>query len=65
MPGNEKDTLTLTLRIHDPKEKRDAAKSTSWLVLAVERGDLRMPKMDFIAKYILPNLDELKLLELN
>jgi len=60
-----KDVLTLTLRLHDPDEKRDATKSTSWVVLNLPRADLAMKQDDFLAKYITPNLAQLKQLQLS
>ena len=59
------DRITLTLRIHDAAEKQDEAKSASWIAIEIERADLGMAKQDFIAKYVLPNLDSLKLLALS
>jgi hypothetical protein len=58
------DTLTLTIRLHDPKEKTDAAKSASWAVVQVDRGDLGMAKADFMAKYVTPALTQLTQLRL-
>jgi hypothetical protein len=58
------DALTLTLRLHDPKEKTDAAKSASWAVVQVDRADLEMAKADFVAKYVEPALAELTQLKL-
>jgi hypothetical protein len=58
------DRLTFTLRIHDPLEKKDPAKSTSWVTLQIPREDLNMDEGHFIEKYIRPNLKELKLLAL-
>lgn len=54
------DTLTFTLRIHDPAEKQDATKSTSWVVLEIPRADLAMVAADFVAKYITPALAQMK-----
>lgn len=58
------DTLTLTLRLYDPNEKKDSAKSTSWAVVQVDRADLQMDQGYFIEKYLRPNLVQLKQLEL-
>jgi hypothetical protein len=58
------DTLTLTIRLHDPKEKTDAAKSASWAVIQVDRADLGMAKADFVAKYVTPALIQLTQLQL-
>jgi hypothetical protein len=50
----EKDTLTLTVRLHDPKEKQDAKKSAVWHVVKVPRADLQLPEADFAANHLLP-----------
>lgn len=55
----EKDTLTLTIRLHDPKEKKDEKLSASWVVLQVPREDLQLSKDEFTSKYLAPTLDEL------
>jgi hypothetical protein len=60
MPENPKNILTLTLRLHDPDEKQNADLSTSWAVVSVPREDLKLSQADFIAKYIVPALGELK-----
>lgn len=59
------DRLTLTLRIHDPLEKKDAAKSTAWVTLQIPREDLKMSKADFLAKHVEPALAGLPLLQLS
>ena len=56
--------LTFTLRLHDPDEKRDASKSSSWVTVNVSREDLTMKKEDFLAKYVAPNLAQLGQLHL-
>lgn len=48
------DTLTLTLRLHDPLEKKDPEKSTAWAVVPVVRADLALPLDEFFAKYVRP-----------
>jgi hypothetical protein len=58
------DTLTLTIRLHDPKEKTDAAKSASWAVVQVDRADLGMARADFLAKYVSAALTQLTQLQL-
>ena len=58
------DTLTFTIRLYDPKEKEEVAKSTSWAVFQIPREDLKMPAADFLAKYVTPALTQLKQLEL-
>lgn len=61
---SDTDTLTFTLRLHDPAEKKDAAKSTSWVVVKVAREDLKMDEGHFIEKYVRPSLKEITQLEL-
>jgi hypothetical protein len=58
------DVLTLTLRMHDPDEKQDASLSASWAVVRVPRSDLQLAHADFLAKYVVPALAELKQLKL-
>lgn len=59
-----KDDLTLTIRLHDPKEKQDPKKSASWVVITVHRADLDLPKNDFIERYVAPALPQLNQLRL-
>jgi hypothetical protein len=47
----ENDTLTLTIRLHDPKEKLVVMKSAVWVTLQVPRSDLALPAGEFAAKY--------------
>jgi hypothetical protein len=60
------DDLTLTIRLHDPKEKASASLSASWHVVKVPREDIQsvktgqMSKVDFATKYLLPSLDALE-----
>ena len=54
------DSLTLTIRLHDPKEKKDPKKAAQWVTVKVYRGDLSLPKQEFIQKYIAPKLAEIK-----
>ena len=58
------DTLTLTIRLHDPKEKKDATKSATWTIVKVSRPDLSLTAAEFVAKYVTPNLGNLKQLKL-
>jgi hypothetical protein len=58
------DTLTLTIRLHDPQEKKDATKSACWAVVKVPRTDLAISASEFMQKYIQPNLGSLKQLKL-
>ena len=48
------DDLTLTVRLHDPKEKRDATKAAVWHVVKVPRADLQLADQDFAAHHLLP-----------
>lgn len=50
------DELTLTIRVHDPLERKDPKKSACWVVVKVLRGDIGMPAAAFVEKYIAPNL---------
>jgi len=52
----DKDTLTLTIRIHDPAEKKDAKKSSAWAVIDVPREDFKIASAAFIKKHIAPHL---------
>ena len=56
----EKDTLTLTVRLHDPKEKQDHKLSASWVVISVPRADLAMSAPEFAAKHLLPAVEQLE-----
>ena len=58
------DTLTLTIRLHDPREKKVPELSASWARIEVPREDLQMNGADFIAKHIAPHLVHLKQLKL-
>jgi hypothetical protein len=55
----ENDTLTLTVRLHDPKEKLDASKSTSWKTAEIPREDLGLTPEEFAAKWLAPQAAEL------
>ena len=48
------ETLTLTIRLHDPKEKLDPAKSTAWTIAEVPREDLALSPEEFSTKYCVP-----------
>lgn len=56
----DQDALTLTLRLHDPKEKKNAKLSASWVVLQVPREDLQMQPVDFAAKHLLAAVAQLE-----
>jgi hypothetical protein len=58
------DALTLTLRLHDPLEKKDHEMSASWAVIEVDRMDLNLSAQAFVTKYIAPHLTKLKQLKL-
>jgi len=59
------DTLTLTIRLHDPLEKKDHEQSASWAVIEVAREDLTLSPDTFMARYIAPHLTKLKQLKLS
>lgn len=48
------DTLTLTIRLHDPKEKSDSRKSAIWATIKLPRTDLDLPMDDLIERHVLP-----------
>ena len=50
------DTLTLTIRLHDPREKDDADKSTRWAVIQVPREDFALGASAFLEKHVYPAL---------
>jgi hypothetical protein len=54
------DTLTLTIRLYDPKEKENAALAASWVVIQVPREDLQLPPVEFAAKHLLPAVPQLE-----
>lgn len=60
-----KDTLTLTIRLHDPLEKKDAAKATSWVVIEVDREHLGTSEDEFIERYVRPALPQLRPLKIS
>lgn len=53
------DTLTLTVRLHDPKEKLDSKKSAQWVTAKVARPDLALSLEDFSAKYFRPAFQQI------
>lgn len=63
-PAGAVDRITLTLRIHDAAEKKDASKACSWATIEITRADLTLPKAEFLAKYIEPALAQLTQLSL-
>ena len=48
------DMLTLTVRLHDPKEKRDPKKSAVWHMVKIPRAALSLSDADFAANHLLP-----------
>jgi hypothetical protein len=59
-PSAGPDRLTLTVRLHDPKEKNNSKLAASWVVIDVPREDLAMPPEDFAAKHLVPRVKELE-----
>jgi len=53
------DRLKLTIRLHDPMEKKNAALAASWITADVPREDLALATADFIAKHITPKIPQL------
>ena len=53
-PPSGPDMLTLTVRLHDPKEKRDPKKSAVWHVVKIPRAALSLSEADFAANHLLP-----------
>jgi hypothetical protein len=53
------DKLTLTIRLHDPAEKKDPKKSTAWIVADVPRADLELPLDEFCERYGKPAFQQL------
>jgi len=51
-PPSGPDVLTLTVRLHDPREKQDVKKSAVWHTLTIPREDLQLSEADFSAKYL-------------
>jgi hypothetical protein len=46
------DTLTLTVRLHDPKERLDPKKAAVWHTVKIPRADLDLSEADFLAKHL-------------
>jgi hypothetical protein len=53
-PPSGPDMLTLTVRLHDPKEKRDPKKSAVWHMVKIPRAALSLSDADFAANHLLP-----------
>ena len=58
-PPSTGDWLTLTVRLHDPKERQHAHLSSAWHVVKVPRTDLKLSAEEFGAKYLMPALETL------
>ena len=53
-PPSGPDMLTLSVRLHDPKERRDRAKSAVWHIVNIPRAALSLPEADFAATHLAP-----------
>lgn len=53
-------TLTLTLRLHDPQEKKNAKLAASWVIVQVPREDLALSPPEFAAKHLIPAVEQLE-----
>lgn len=53
-PPDGPDTLTLSVRLHDPKERRDIRKSAVWHVVKIPRAALSLTEEDFAANHLAP-----------
>ncbi len=60
-----KDCLTLTIRVHDPREKQDLALSASWVTIQIPREHVEMSTAEFAAKYLHPALAKITNLKLS
>lgn len=54
------DRLKLTIRLHDPREKKDAKLSSSWVRIDVPREDMALTPEDFATKYLVPAVPQLE-----
>lgn len=54
------DHLTLTVRLHDPKEKKNAKLSASWHVISIPREDLALTPPEFALKYLIGAVEQLE-----
>jgi len=55
-----KDTLTLTLRLWDPKEKNNPKLAASWVTVQVPREDLQLSPPEFASKHLLEAVAQLE-----
>lgn len=53
-PPDGPDMLTLTVRLHDPKEKRDPKKAAVWHVIKIPRAALSLAEADFATNHLAP-----------
>ena len=58
------DELTLTIRVHDPKETKDATLSASWATVKVDRAAISLPTEVFVQQFVVPALKKIKNLKL-
>jgi hypothetical protein len=59
-PNDGPDILTLTVRLHDPRERQNAKKSAWWSTVKIPRTDLALPSVDFATKHLVPILADLQ-----
>ena len=52
------DRITLTIRVHDAAEKKDANKSSRWVTMIISREDIELSQADFMERYIKPALPQ-------
>jgi len=53
-PPSGPDMLTLTVRLHDPKEKRDPRKAAVWHTVKIPREALSLSDADFVLNHLTP-----------
>lgn len=54
------DLLTLTVRLHDPRERKNLKLSASWISLKIPRGALSLDPAEFAAKYLASAVEQLE-----
>lgn len=59
-PSTGPDVLTLTVRLHDPRERTNAKRSAWWGVISIPRADLTLPSADFAVKHVAPLVAEIQ-----
>jgi hypothetical protein len=62
-PAKVPDTLTLVIRVHDPKEKRDASMSACWATVKLDRSFVGT-SAEKLAAQLVPTLKGIKNLKL-